>query len=153
VYRPLHNRLSNSVFFFFVCVLLCVWSSCMAWHGQASGTRISVKSGFLPFVPVLEPEGWTLGNPAYSLRSSCSGVCCCYRFCVTWCRLACFLSLLPSSLSFSLPPHTCTWVFHVHGCVGMCCMWLLRHSCAWYWCEVQLGVCRGCCLFWPFAAL
>lgn len=125
-----------------------------AWHGQASGTRSSVKSGLPPLVPVLEPEGWTLGNPAYSLRSTSSGLLLSFLCHVV---SACLfpLSLFPRSLSFPLPvlPHTCTWVFHVHGCVGMWSMWPLRHSCAWYWCEVQLGVCRGYCLFGPFAAL
>lgn len=151
--RPLHNCLPN-VFTKKkkAWIMFCIWSSCMARPATVPGIRHKKGEKRLTAPcdceSVLEAEGWTLGNPAYSLRNTSSGLVLSFLCHVLPAGLF-PLSPLPRSLSFSLPvlPHTRTWVFHVHGCVGMWSMWPLRHSCAWYWCEVQLGVRRGYCLF------
>lgn len=85
---------------------LCCLYKAVAWHGQllwqASGAKSCMKRGLLPCdcEPVLKAEGWTLGIPAYSLRSTS-----CSRLLLSFlCHVlpACLFPL-PSSLSF-FPP-------------------------------------------------
>lgn len=160
---PLHNHLHSSSFFVMCCSLVQAWimlyvqSCCMAW--PATVTCIRWKKQHEKQLTacdcelVLEAEGCTLGNPAYSLRSTSS---CLLLLFLCHVQPACLFSLIPLPLFFIFFFHLsiCAWSFIVHGCVGIWSMWPLRRSCAWNWCEVQVWVCWGIyCLFWLSAAL
>lgn len=104
---PLHNHLHSSSFFVMCCSLVQAWimlyvqSCCMAW--PATVTCIRWKKQHEKQLTacdcelVLEAEGCTLGNPAYSLRSTSS---CLLLLFLCHVQPACLFSLIPLPLFF-----------------------------------------------------